>query len=92
MRVIHWTDEALDQALKIREYLSVTSVEYAVQVIDTLFSRIDQLVAFPFSGPLYAKAGLQQIRELLVRPYKVIYEVTDRQIRILAVFHQRQQG
>ena len=92
MRVVHWTDEALDQALKIRDYLAVTSEEYATQVIDNLFARIDQLVAFPLSGPLYAKAGLPQVRELLVRPYKVVYEVTTRQIRILAIFHQRQQG
>ena len=84
--------EALDQTLKIRDYLAVTSEEYATRVVDNLFSRIDQLTAFPLSGPLYAKAGLPQVRELLVRPYKVIYEVTAKQIRILAVFHQRQQG
>ena len=84
--------EALDQTLKIRDYLAVTSEEYATRVVDNLFSRIDQLPAFPLSGPLYAKAGLPQVRELLVRPYKVIYEVTAKQIRILAVFHQRQQG
>jgi len=59
-------------------------------VIDNLFKRIDQLIAFPLSGPLYAKAGLPQVRELLVRLYKVVYEVTDTQIRIMALFHQRQ--
>ena len=32
MRVVHWTDEALDQALKIRDYLVVTSEEYAAVV------------------------------------------------------------
>ena len=90
MRKIHWTDEAIDQALKIREYLASTSPAYAVMVINRIFERTDQLLQFPESGPLYKKAGLPQVRELLVRPYKLIYEVTDKQIRILAVFHQRQ--
>ncbi len=90
MRYIHWTDEAIEQALKIREYLANTSPEYAVMITNRIFERVEQLLQFPHSGPLYKKAGLPQVRELLVRPYKIVYEVTHKQIRILAVFHQHQ--
>ena len=90
MKAIHWTDEAMEQVLGIREYLSVTSPGYAAQYIDNLFDRVKQLISFLQSGPQYSAGGLAQPRELLVRPYRVVYEVTDKQIRIMAVFHQRQ--
>ena len=88
--VIHWTDEAIDQVLGIREYLAITSPSYAAQFVDNLFERVEQLISFPNSGPQFSASGLVQPRELLVRPYRVVYEVTDKQIRIMAVFHQRQ--
>jgi len=59
-------------------------------MVDKLFERVNQLVAFPYMGPVYKLAKLPQVRELLVRPYRVIYEVTDRQIRVMAVLHQHQ--
>ena len=90
MKVVHWTDEAIDQPLKIREYLAGTSLQYAAMIVDQIFERVDQLLQFPESGPVHKKAGLPQVREPLVRPYELIYEVTDKQIRILAVFHRRQ--
>ena len=80
----------MDQALAVREYLAVSSPEYAAQVVDGLFAGVNQLVDFPFSGPVYKRAGLPEIRELLVRPYRVVYQVTDRQIRVMAIFHQHQ--
>ena len=80
----------MDQALAIGEYLAVSSPEYAARVVDALFARVSQLLDFPFSGPLYKKASLPEVRELLVRPYRVVYQVTDRQIRIMGVYHQHQ--
>ena len=80
----------MDQALSIKEYLAISSPEYAARVVDTLFERVHQLLEFPLSGPLYKKAGLAEIRELLVRPYRVVYQVTDRQIRVMGVYHQHQ--
>ena len=65
MRAIHWTDEALDQVLRIKEYLAVTSPEYAERVVQNIINKAEQLIQFPKSGPVYAKAGLPQVRELL---------------------------
>ena len=62
MRVVHWTDEAMEQVLGIREYLSATSPSYAAQFIGNLFSRVEQLSAFPQSGPQFAASGLAQPR------------------------------
>ena len=90
MRAIHWTDEALDQVLRIKEYLAVTSPESAERVVQNIINKAEQLIQFPKSGPVYAKAGLPQVRELLVRPHKLIYELTTTQIRIMAVLHQSQ--
>ena len=80
----------MDHVLEVKERLDLISPANAQKVVDSLFSRVQQLVSFPYSGPVYERAGLPQIRELLVRPYRVIYEVTDQQIRIMAVYHQHQ--
>ena len=87
---VYWTDEALEQVSAISDLLAVTSPLYAERVVTNLFDRVRTLADHPKLGPVYRKAGLPQVRELLVKPYRVVYYVGRKQLEIIAVLHQRQ--
>lgn len=88
---LFWTDDALEQVSAIDEHLTLTSPQYAEMVVGDLFDRVRALVDYPNMVPVYKKANLPQVRELLVRSYRIIYYVGCNQIDIMAVLHQRQQ-
>jgi plasmid stabilization system protein ParE len=43
----------------------------------------------PRIGPVVREFGIESIRERVVPPYRVVYQLSDREIRILAVVHGR---
>ena len=87
---IYWTDAALEQIASIGEHLALTSPAYAETVVTDLFDLVRTLTDFPNLGPVYKKAALPQVRELIVRSYRIIYYVGKKQVDIIAVLHQRQ--
>ena len=87
---LYWTDDALEQVSTIGEHLTLTSPQYAELVVADLFGRVRPLVDYPNMGPVYKKAGLPQVWELLVRSYRIIYYVGRTQIDVMAVLHQKQ--
>ncbi|MEK7696899.1 MAG: type II toxin-antitoxin system RelE/ParE family toxin [Pseudomonadota bacterium] len=59
-------------------------------MVARLLARARQLTTAPLSGrqvPDYPRQGL---RELLERPYRIIYRITTERIEILTVMHYRQ--
>jgi plasmid stabilization system protein ParE len=51
---------------------------------------VDHLGAFPFLGHVSDEYRLDQIRELIVGDYHVLYWVSASQVEILGVYHGRQ--
>ncbi|MDB6124864.1 MAG: type toxin-antitoxin system RelE/ParE family toxin [Pedosphaera sp.] len=52
-------------------------------------SKVDQLANFPYLGRVVPELGQETIREIIVRPYRVVYEVADLQqtIAVVRVWH-----
>ena len=88
---LYWTDDALEQVSAIGEHLTLTSPKYAELIVADLFDRVRPLVDYPKLGPVYRKASLPQVRELLIKSYRIVYYVGRAQIDIIAVLHQKQQ-
>ena len=68
----------------------MTSPRFAERVVTNLFDRVRSLADQPKMGPVYKKAGLTQVRELLINPYRIVYYVGRKQVDVIAVLHQRQ--
>ena len=89
MRVF-WTQEARERLKEIETYIAEESPQSAKEVVVRLLRRSQQLTRLPTSGrrvPEYPEADL---RELLERPFRIIYRVTPDQVEIVTVFHYRQ--
>ena len=68
-------------ASPIHAYISPDSEEQANQVIDRILSRGDQLAAFPRSGRTLRMFNRTNVREIIEKPYRIMYRVRDREGR-----------
>ncbi len=84
-----WTDSALAQLQTIHDYLAQTSPEYALRIIDRLTKRSIQISQFPFSGRMVPEYELNEVREVIEGPYRIIYLVDPeaQRVEVLAVIH-----
>ena len=72
MKVL-WTDSALAQLQAIHDYLAQTSPEYALRIVDRLTKRSIQIARFPFSGRMVPEFELNEVREVIEEPYRIVY-------------------
>ena len=91
MTTVYWTPEARSRLKEIQIYIiSQDAAKAANDVVTALLQRTRQLETVPLSGRKLADYPNQNIREILLRPYRIIYRVTETQIEILTVMHYRQ--
>ena len=84
---VYWTDNALKHLLDIYEYISRNSPFYAERMVDRLTKRSEQIAIFPMSGRNVPEYPGEDIRELIEKPYRIIYRIKPDQIDVLAVVH-----
>ncbi len=63
---------------------------YADAVVIEIFDAVDRLARFPRSGRVVPEMDDENIREVIVGSYRVIYDVNEEAVRILSVIHGAQ--
>ena len=84
---VHWTNTAQAHLDGIYRYIAQDSPEYAKRMMDRLTRRSQQISAQPFSGRRVPEYDLDQIREVIEWPYRIIYHIKHDQIDVVAVLH-----
>ena len=87
---VYWTDNSIEHLLEINEYISLNSPVYAKRVVDRITRRSEQIADFPMSGRKVPEYEAEDIREIIEKPYRLIYRIKSDQIDILAVIHGAQ--
>ena len=84
---VHWTDTAQRHLDAIYHFIAQGSPVYAKRMVDRLTRRSQQIGEFPFSGRSVPEYEMEQIREVIEGPYRIIYYIKTDQIDVLAVLH-----
>lgn len=84
---VHWTDTAQDHLDAIYAYIAQDSPEYGLRMVDRLTQRSKQIADAPLSGRPVPEYDLNQIREVIERPYRIIYHIKPNQIDVIAILH-----
>ena len=84
---VHWTDTAEGHLDALYAYIAQDSPQYAKRIIDRITRRSQQIAEFPSSGRRVPEYDLDQIREVIEGPYRIIYYIKPDQIDVLAVIH-----
>ena len=87
---LYWTAEAQQRLQDLKAYIADDSAELAEQTIIRLVGRVEQLLEFPEIGHHLNDYPHAELREILERPYRIIYQITNEQIEIMTVLHYRQ--
>ena len=91
MRVPLWTHQALADLTAIRAFINQDSPHYASVIIARLIAATDRLVPFPESGRVAPEFADPSIREVVLKPYRIVYRlVGTNEIHILTVHHAAQ--
>ena len=85
--IVRWTDTAQDHLDAIYEYIAQNSPYYAMRMVDRLTHRSQQIENSPLSGRSVPEYKLDQIREVIEGPYRIIYHISSSHIDIIAVIH-----
>jgi addiction module RelE/StbE family toxin len=87
---VHWTDTAVAHLVAIYERIAQDAPVYAQRMMDRLTKRSEQIATFPESGRMVPEYEVPDIREVIERPYRIIYRIKADQIDVLAVVHSAQ--
>jgi toxin ParE1/3/4 len=84
---VRWTDPALDDLGRVKEYISRDSPRSAKRVVQEIGRIVGRLRSFPRLGGVVEQWGREDFRELLAGRNRIIYHVLEREIHILSVTH-----
>jgi addiction module RelE/StbE family toxin len=87
---VYWTLNAIRHLTNIYEYIALNSPTYARRMVDRITRRSEQISAQPLSGRKVPEYEAEDIRELIEKPFRIIYRVKQDQIDVLAVIHGAQ--
>ena len=87
---VHWTNRAKLRLKSIEDYISDKDLKTAKTEIRRILIRSKQISDYPFAGRHVSEYQQEDIREVLERPYRIIYCIKESQIDVLAVMHYRQ--
>jgi addiction module RelE/StbE family toxin len=88
-----WTDEAIADLRQIVTFISAHNPIAAVKFGETLIQKSMILAAHPRFGRMLRKVQNDSLRELIVPPYRVIYEINDKDsvVYIRLIWHGARQ-
>lgn len=84
---ITWSPLANDQVDDAIAYIAADDPAAAVHWLEQLLERVTSLGRFPDSGRVVPELQRDDIRELIVDPYRVIYRRSADFVEIAAVRH-----
>lgn len=84
---VTWRPEALADIEQIELFISRDSTTYARLLVRRLIAATVRLGEFPDSGRVVREVGNQNVREVIVRSYRVIYRVWPDEVEVIAVVH-----
>ena len=86
---IVWTLRSRDDLRNIASFIAKDNPPAALKFGDLIFARVDKLENFPEIGRIVPERGQPHLREIVVKPYRIIYRLRkpEKLVEILRVWH-----
>lgn len=82
-----WTEDGIASLTQIAAYLEQFSTDNASRTLVRLADRLELVDQMPFQGRIVPEFELREVREVILRPYRIWYHVVSGGIEVLAIFH-----
>ena len=87
MAQVNWSPRAIDDVAGIAAFIAEDSESYASAVTRQIFEKTAQLSEFPKLGRIVPEFGDEDVREVFVYSYRIIYRVYENDVIIGTVIH-----
>ncbi len=89
---VYWADIAYKDLEDIISYISTESIENALQVLNKFKEKAESLINFPERGRIVPELkfhNIENYREILLTPWRIIYRIENNKVYVIAVFDGR---
>jgi toxin ParE1/3/4 len=87
--VVIWSEPARADIRSIHDFIARDSPHYARKVTQDIVAKADSLNELPLKGHIVPELGNDAIRELSLYSWRILYEIKDQDVFVLAVIHKR---
>jgi len=86
---IIWSDAAIADLQEVWTCLAQHDPQAAARTGRGILAHVRVLANFPYIGPAYPRGSRGTLREIVVRPYRIFYDVSEdsQRVEILHVWH-----
>jgi len=85
--MVIWSNPAKNDLKRIHDYISADSNFYAKKVIQVIIEKAKKLEDFPQLGRIVPELRDENVRELFIYSYRLIYQITQNNVDILTIIH-----
>jgi addiction module RelE/StbE family toxin len=84
-----WSEPAIEDLRSITEYIAANNPDAAGRVGSRILEQTRWLVTHPLFGRMVPERRDRRIREVILRPYRIVYRVDELKLKIeiLRVWH-----
>jgi len=86
MKIV-WTEKAEKQLDQIFNYIAADSPVYAYRTLEKIIERAESISRHPLKGRSVPEYEREDIREVFLHPYRIIYLLQEDHIEIISVIH-----
>ncbi len=90
---VSWARTAETDLINIVEYIVLDSPRNALKIFNQIKQKAADLTSFPEKGrivPELQAQGINQYRELIISPWRLIYRISDKNVYVLSAIDSRQ--
>lgn len=86
-----WTENAIQDLLAAKDYISQDSPGDAEGWIFKLYNAGEEIIDFPHRGRIVPEFNQEDLRELLISNYRLVYRIKNSTIEIITIFEGHRQ-
>ena len=86
-RAVVWTPSGRDCLDEILQHIAADSPAAAAKVLEVVLALAESLSVFSVRGRIVPEVASRSIREIFVYRFRLMYQVSSSDVRILAVLH-----
>ena len=84
--IVKWTNEALENLWEIETFIGRDNPKKAESFVHHLIEQGESIALNPHMGRMVPEISNPEIRELIIKKYRIVYHVHEQEIEILTVF------
>ena len=89
MKII-WSPLSIEKLEQITDYISQDNIDAANELANKILNDAEKLKDFPMMGREVPEVHREEIREIFVEEYRVIYKIEKNKISILTIRNFKQ--